>query len=133
MYEELLAGVPLLQELSHRELTWLGDACRERDYAPDAVLARQGGGSLGLVLVVAGSVRLTQRQDDGADRDLGRLTPGAVWGEAALLEEAPCPVTLTAVETTRAVVLPIWDFRTTLREYPDLANHLLAMLSRRLG
>jgi CRP/FNR family transcriptional regulator, cyclic AMP receptor protein len=132
MYEELLARVPLFQELAHRELRWLGDACREREYTAGQVLVRQGGGSVGLVVVVAGSVRVTERAADGIEHELGRLEAGAIWGETALLEEAPCPVTLTALEPTQVIVLPIWDFRTTLRESPDLAIHLLAVLSRRL-
>jgi CRP-like cAMP-binding protein len=130
MYENLLGHVSLFHDLARRELLWLGDACRERDYLRGQVLMQQGGG--GLVLVVAGSVRVSEGGDDGTERELGRLDPGAVWGEMTLLEEVSYPVTLTALTDTHVVVLPAWDFRTTLREYPDLAIHLLAVLSRRL-
>jgi hypothetical protein len=41
MYEELLAHVTLFQDLTPRERCWLGDACREREYLPDAVLSRR--------------------------------------------------------------------------------------------
>ncbi len=41
MYEELLARASLFRDLSPRELTWLGDACRERDYAPGEHIQRQ--------------------------------------------------------------------------------------------
>ena len=40
--------------------------------------------------------------------------------------------TITAIEPTRALVLPIWDFRLTLRDFPDLAIHLIAILGLRL-
>jgi CRP/FNR family transcriptional regulator, cyclic AMP receptor protein len=131
MYEELLARVPLFQDLSRRELAWLDDACRERDYTPGEVLARQGG--VGLLIVVEGSARITQHPEYPAETELeiGRLGPGAVWGESALLEDARGTATVTAIEPTRAVVLPIWDFHLTLRAYPDLAIHLLVALSRR--
>jgi CRP/FNR family transcriptional regulator, cyclic AMP receptor protein len=133
MYEELLARVPLFKDLSRRELAWLDDACRERDYAPGEVLVRQGGGGVGLLIVVEGNARITRRPEHAteAEPEIGRLGPGAVWGESALLEDAPGTATITAMEPTRAVVLPVWDFHATLREYPDLAIHLLVTLSRR--
>jgi CRP-like cAMP-binding protein len=131
MYEDLLARVPLFRDLSRRELTWLDDACRERAYAPGEVLAHQGSG-VGLFIVLEGCARVT-RQEDAAEAEpkIGRLVPGAVWGESALLGDVPGAATVTALEPTRAMVLPIWDFRATLRECPDLAIHLLATLSCR--
>jgi CRP/FNR family cyclic AMP-dependent transcriptional regulator len=134
MYEELLARVPLFQELSRRELAWLGDTCREREYAPGDVLVRQGGGSVGLFILTSGSVRITACQEDGegAEREVGVVGSGAVVGERTLLEDGPSAASVTAVESTRVVVLRVWDFQVTLREFPDLAIHLLAVLGQRL-
>jgi CRP/FNR family cyclic AMP-dependent transcriptional regulator len=134
MYEELLAQVPLFQDLSRRELAWLGDACREREYAPGDILLRQGGGGVGLFILTSGSVRITTCQEDGerAEREIGVVGSGAVVGERALLEEGLSAASVTAVEPSRAVVLRTWDFHVTLREFPDLAIHLLSVLGQRL-
>jgi len=134
MYEELLAQAPLFQDLSRRELAWLGDACREREYAPGDVLVRQGGGGVGLFILTSGSVRITARQEngEGAEREIGVVGSGAVVGERALLEDGPSAASVTAVEASRTLVLRTWDFEVTLREYPDLAIHLLTILSQRL-
>jgi CRP/FNR family cyclic AMP-dependent transcriptional regulator len=134
MYEELLAQAPLFQDLSRRELAWLGDACREREYARGDVLVRQGGGGVGLFILTSGSVRITARHEDGegAEREIGAVGSGAVLGERALLEDGPSAASVTAVEPSRALVLRTWDFEVTLREYPDLAIHLLTILSQRL-
>jgi CRP-like cAMP-binding protein len=133
VYEELLARVPLFRELARRELAWLADACRERAYGPNEVLVRQGAGAVGLFIVLEGSARIAQQVTPGveAEPELARLSPGGVWGESTLLEDEPCAATVTALEPTRALVLPIWDFHLTLREYPDLAIHLLTTLGRR--
>jgi CRP-like cAMP-binding protein len=134
MYEEFLARVPLFQDLSRRERLWLAETCHERTYAEHALLVEQGKRATGLFIVLVGTVRITQRSERGAkrgvERTLGELEVGAAYGECALLEEAPAHVTLTAAEPTRALVLPIWDFRETLRDYPDLGIHLLAVLSQ---
>jgi CRP/FNR family transcriptional regulator len=132
MYEDLLACVPLFAELTRRELGWLADACREREYVTGDTLICQGGGGVGLFLLMDGRVRLTAPTDDGREQEFGRLGVGAVWGEDVLLEDRACLATVWAAEPTRALVLPIWDFRATLRDFPDLAIHLLAILGRQL-
>lgn len=133
MYEDLLATVALFRDLSPRELTWLGEACRERDYAPGEQIQRQGStGATGLLIVLEGSVRLSQNDGGTVERELGELGVGAILGEQALLEDSPATETITASEPTRLLALPIWDFRMTLRDFPDLAIHLIAILGQRL-
>lgn len=133
MYEELLARASLFRDLSPRELTWLGDACRERDYAPGEHIQRQGSTSaIGLLTVLEGSVRLSRHAVSGAEHELGQFGVGAILGEQALLEDTSATETITANEPTRLLALPIWDFRMTLRDFPDLAIHLIAILGQRL-
>lgn len=133
MYEEWLVRTPLFHGMSERELTWLGDACRERTYAPgERILRQQSASAIGLFIVLEGSVRLSQSEDGAVEHDLGQLGVGAILGEQALLEDTPATVTITANEPTRLLALPIWDFRMTLRDVPDLAIHLIAILGQRL-
>lgn len=130
MYEDLLAHAPLFRDLPRRELAWLGDACRERDYASGEEALRQGGGGLGFAYLLAGRARVTVRQEDGIERELSILEAGAVVGEPLALGDGPCPFTVTALEPTRMVVLPTWDLHTTLYEFPEIAIHLLVAASR---
>jgi CRP-like cAMP-binding protein len=133
MYEDLLASVPLFRDLSWRERVWLGDACRERIYTLGDHIQRQNSTSaIGLFIVMAGSVRLNRNDDSATEFEPGQLGVGAILGEQALLEDTPAIATITANEPTRLLVLPIWDFRMTLRDFPDLAIHLIAILGQRL-
>jgi hypothetical protein len=43
MYEDALARAPLFHDISHRELSWLSEACRERVYPIGTALVEQGG------------------------------------------------------------------------------------------
>jgi CRP-like cAMP-binding protein len=85
--------------------------------------------------VLSGGVAITERRATGAtwqaEREVGGLGVGDVFGEQALLEEALATMTLTAREPTRALFLPIWDFRAILRDCPDLAIHLIETLAHR--
>jgi CRP-like cAMP-binding protein len=135
MYEDLLRQAPLFQDISRRELTWLGEACRERDYAAGDALIRTGTANrVGPFMVTLGSVCIVRQEATTTEVERGIVPFGAgtALGDLALLEEAPSMVTITAAEPTHAVMLSIWDFRETLRDYPDLAIHLLAILSQRL-
>jgi CRP/FNR family cyclic AMP-dependent transcriptional regulator len=132
MHEETLAQVPLFRDLSAQELRLLAATVREREYPAGATLLTQGETGVGLFVIVSGRVRVAQHQGDGDDREIAVLGRGDVLGEMSLLDDLPRSATATAIEPTRALVLPVWDFRASLRESPDIAIKLLAVLSRRL-
>ena len=83
--------------------------------------------------LLTGTVHITRQNDpDKAERDLGTVGPGNVLGEMSLLDDLPRSANVTAVGDVTALLLPVWEFRTTLRDHPDIALRLLATLSRRL-
>ena len=132
MYEDMLAQVPLFQSLTRRELQALSANCRERDYPAGAALLQQGQTGVGLFIITAGSVHVTQTTPDGNSRDLGDFGRGAVLGEMSLLDDMPRTATVVATEDTRALVIPVWDFRASLREAPEVSIKLLSVMSQRL-
>lgn len=132
MYEDVLAQVPLFSDLTKHELQVLASNCREHEYPAGATLLRQGETGIGLFILTSGKVHVTQQAPDGTSRDLGYFDRGAVLGEMSLLDDLPRTATATAVEPTKALAIPVWDFRAALRSNPDIAIKLLAILSRRL-
>jgi len=132
LFEDVLGQVPLFQGLTRRELTVLSANSREREYAAGASLLRQGETGVGLFIITSGSVRVSQIQPDGETRNLGDFGRGAALGEMSLLDDMPRTATVTALEPTKAIVIPVWDFRAALREAPDISIKLLTVLSHRL-
>ena len=132
MYEDILKQVPLFSDLSPRELQVLSANCREREYPAGATLLRQGETGVGLFIITAGNAQVSQQTPEGDVRDLGSFGRGEVLGEMSLLDDLPRTATVTATEPTRALVIPVWDFRAALREAPEIAIKLLAVMSRRL-
>lgn len=128
----ILARVPLFVDLSKRELQHLSVACRSRDYAAGEVLVRQGEPGAGLFVVVSGQVQITQQHENGTSEVLSTGGAGEVFGEMALMDEQPRSATVTALQPTRALVLPVFDFRAVLHEDGDISIRLLAVMSRRL-
>lgn len=128
----MLAQVPLFQSLTRHELQVLSVNCRERDYPAGQTLLRQGETGVGLFIITSGSVHVTQTAPDGSTRELGDFGRGAVLGEMSLLDDMPRTATVIAVSDTRALVIPVWDFRASLREAPEMSIKLLGVLSQRL-
>ncbi len=133
MYEDTLARIDLFAGLDERDLQLLASECREREYSAGSTLFRQGDTGVGLYVITSGTVHITQAIDpDKAEVDLGTAGPGSVLGEMSLLDDLPRSATVTAVTDVTALLLPVWEFRTTLRDHPDIALSLLSILSRRL-
>ena len=133
MYEDILARVDLFSDLTRKELGEIGRSCQQRNYPADTILVKQGDTGVGLYILTQGQVRVTQeRNPDKAEVELGINGPGDVFGEMALLDDLPRSATITAIDDVTALLLPVWEFRTTLRNHPDIALKLLSVVSRRL-
>jgi CRP-like cAMP-binding protein len=133
MHEDTLAHVELFAGLEKKDLQLLAGACRERTYSAGSKLIKQGDIGVGLYVITDGTVHITKETDpDKAELDLGTVGPGNVLGEMSLLDDLPRSANVTAVSDVTALLLPVWEFRTTLRNHPDIALRLLSTLSRRL-
>jgi len=136
MYEEQLSQIPLFADLTRKELQVIGKSCRERDFAQGSLLIKQGETGAGLFIIISGHAQVIQDvQDlDGTivHRELATIGPGDVIGEMALLDDLPRSASVVATDPCHCLLLPQWDFRAALRESPDIAIKLLAVLSRRL-
>ncbi len=133
MHEDTLARVDLFAGLDKKDLQVLTKACQERTYKAGSTLIKQGDTGVGLYVIISGTVRITQANNpDKAEVDLGTAGQGSILGEMALLDDLPRSATITALTDVTALLLPVWEFRTTLRNQPDIALRLLSVLSHRL-
>ena len=133
MHEDTLARVELFSGLDKKELHTLAESCQERKYSAGTRIISQGDTGVGLYIITSGKVRITHSSGPGqAEEDLGTAGAGDVLGEMALLDDLPRSASITAVEDVTALLLPVWEFRTVLRNHPEIALKLLAVLSRRL-
>ena len=133
MYEDVLAKVDLFSGLNKKELQALARICQERKYKAGTTLVSQGDTGVGLYIITSGKVRITQALDpDKAEEVLAEEGPGSVLGEMALLDDLPRSASMVAIDDVTALLLPVWEFRSTLQQHPDIAVKLLSVLSRRL-
>lgn len=133
MHEDALARVDLFSSLDRKDLQMLARSCQERMYSAGSPLIKQGDTGVGLYVIISGHVKVTLANNpDRPEEDLGTQGPGSVLGEMALLDDLPRSATVTAVDDVTALLLPVWEFRTTVRNHPEIALKMLAAMSRRL-
>ena len=133
MHEDTLARVDLFAGLDKKDLQLLATACQERKYSAGSTLIKQGDTGVGLYVLTSGKVRVTRvNNPDRPEEELDIAGAGSVLGEMALLDDLPRSATVTAIEDVTALLLPVWEFRSTLQSHPDIAIRLLSVLSRRL-
>ena len=128
---DYLGKVPLFATLDHKDLLTLSASTRERQYQPGEEIVRQNDTGVGLFVLTSGQVRVSQDRH-GTSYDLGVLEHGQVFGELSLLDDLPRTATITAIEPSSVLIVPIWDFRAALRDNPSMALNLLSSLSQRI-
>jgi CRP/FNR family transcriptional regulator, cyclic AMP receptor protein len=133
---DFLASVPLLEGQGEADLAELARLLRRRTVAGGELLWRQGDQARELAFVVDGGV--TASLQVSADRvvEIGRVGPGGLVGEIALLDGGPHTMSVRATEPLTVLALGRADFAALLaRQDPSafrLKRRLAAQFAARL-
>lgn len=124
---ELLRSVALFAQLRGRELERVAQLADEIDVPAGKVLMRQGETGAEAFVVVEGRLRVERN-----GRSIAERGPGQVVGEMALLSEGPRTATVTALETSRLLVIGHREFHALLDEQPSVRMAVLDELAGRI-
>ena len=129
-YSQLLALIPMFEQLSGEELEHLSGLMQQRRYAKGEVIFHKGDVGTALFIIRRGEVAIRLSSADGREAPLAMLQRGDSFGELALLDGEPRSADAVAREETHVLILHQEDFRRFLAERPQVAMALLAVLSR---
>jgi CRP/FNR family transcriptional regulator, cyclic AMP receptor protein len=124
---ELLRGVPLFSGLDDRELESLADEFNERRFNAGDPVALEGEGGLMFFVVESGEASV-----EVGGQEVGKLGPGAAFGEIALIDRRPRTATVKAVSDLRTYGLPVFVFRPFVEARPAVAWKLLEAMADRV-
>ena len=126
-----LSNVNVFQDFTPEGLDRLAAHGRRRRFQPGEPLLRQGAVSGAMYVIVRGLVRKERSHPDLSEpTEVLELGPGESVGELGVLDLAPWPETVTAVEETDTIELSAVLLVETLLLYPVPAVGLLSSLSR---
>lgn len=112
--------------------THLLELGRERRVAKGEVILHQGADGSHVVLIRRGLAKVTASTPDGRSTLLAIRVSGDIVGEMAALNGHPRSATVTACSRTLVRVVPEKEFRPFLKEHPEAAVYLAAMVADRL-
>lgn len=128
----MLAEVPLFAALDDRERGTLSEILDTRHFAKGQAIFSHGDAGDRLYVVRRGRVRLFVDGVGGEQVTLAEHEPGEFFGELALLDAGIRTAHAVATEETEALELDRHGLLQLIRQHPDAALHLLAMIGRRL-
>lgn len=127
-----LAKVEIFAGLTPDALGLLADISREEEHPTGAVVFRQGDPGDRLYLILEGRVRISREVPGIGEEALAILESGDVFGEMALLDEAPRSADARAHEHCSLLSIPKDRFEDLLFMQKDLAYEVLWNVIRTL-
>ena len=124
---DAIREVPLFHELDDAELEQVARLFKQRTFAPQETVAKEGSGGAAFYLIESGTATVTV---GGQERS--SLGPGDYFGEIALIDEGARSATITANEELVTYGLTFWDFRPLVQENAAICWKLLQFMVGRL-
>jgi CRP-like cAMP-binding protein len=114
-----LGRLPLFADVSSETLSRLEHRMRRRDFAPRAVIVREGTNDDSAFLILSGRVAVRRKDaDSGIAFLLAELGEGEMFGEMALLTRKPRAASVVALEATTCGIIEQSDFDQLVAEHP---------------
>jgi cAMP-dependent protein kinase regulator len=127
----LTATHPFFSTFSRDERHNVMENFRVVTFRKGDVVISEGEMGVGLFLLLGGSAFVSKQT--GEERvHLATLRGADVCGEMSLVGDAPTSATVTAEEDLEALFLARSDFKTMLRDYPDVMRYLAGITDERL-
>ena len=128
----IVRQLPLFATLSRRELRVVDSLLHERRYLKGEIVFDAGEHGQALYVIVAGRV-LICRQGEPETGRIAELDAGVVFGELALLDNAPRAAQARAVEDCVLASLSRADFESLVDTHAIAASKIALQLARQLG
>lgn len=122
----------LLSGLSPADLDLLAVRAIGRDYAANEHLCYEGDPCQGVHLITSGAVKIVKTTPTGRQLVLVTQPAPATVAEVPVFDGGPYPATVTAIEATRAYLIPRADFLHFCKQRPELALRFLEVFGARL-
>jgi len=130
--DEVVRRAPLFAGLDDEAASALLASTSSVELPRGQALFSEGEPGEHLYVIVAGKIKLGRTSGDGRENLLTVLGPGEMFGELSLFDPGPRTATATAVSDARLIALGHADLQTWLTGRPEVAQHLLGALARRL-
>ncbi len=129
---DFLAELDLFKDLPDSQLRAIGTIAKPLKYDRGDPIFLEGDRCLGFFLVQSGRVKVYKMSADGKEQILHWFEEGDRFAEVPAFDGGYYPASASALEKTQLLLIPNQALLALVEQYPSLAFHLLASLSRHL-
>ncbi len=122
----------MFEFLEAEELDRLYSLCTTERFAKGDYIFLECDQPRNLYVVVKGEVKLLKQTEDGRETIVEMAYPGEIFGEEAIFDGQPYPMTAQALDDVELLSISRGDFFSFLRDNPDLALEIITELGARL-
>jgi CRP/FNR family transcriptional regulator len=124
--------IPMFEFLETEELDRLYSLCSTGRFSKGDYIFLECDQPRFLYVVVKGEVKLLKQTEDGREMIVEMAYPGEIFGEEAVFDGQPYPMTAQALADVELLTVTRTDFFAFLRDNPDLALEIITELGARL-
>ncbi len=132
MIKDLLAEVPLFEDLPDSDLAIVAQRARQRRYREGDTIFRKHDLGMALYVIAEGKVKIHNEMPDGSDCIIIILSEGDFFGELAVIDGEERSADATTLAPTELLILTRDDLNEILERYPRISMRLLQTLAGRL-
>jgi CRP/FNR family transcriptional regulator len=127
-----IASIPLFRGLPAKQLEKLADIVVDQTFKKGRMIFSEGDDGNGFYVVITGRVKIFKLSSEGKEQILHLIGPGEPFGEVPVFAGQSFPANAATITESRIFFFPREAFIRLIKQLPDLAMNMLAILSRRL-
>lgn len=124
--------IPMFEYLDAEELDRLLSMCNKEHFSKGDYIFIECDSPRNLYVVSRGEVKLLKQTEDGREMIVEMAYQGEIFGEEAIFDGQPYPMTAQALGDVELLSISRSDFFSFLRDNPDLALEIITELGARL-
>lgn len=128
----LLHSIPMFAGVPDAQLEQIAKVAFHRRVARQTTIVRAGDSTDSLYVLISGSAKVLNSDEEGREVILTLLGPGEFFGEMGLIDGSPRSADVMATETCELLVITKADFIRCLSENFDLCLNIMKSLVQRL-
>lgn len=123
----------LFKDFSDKEIAILSKFVEEKVIAAPTPLFLENMKGESMYIVVSGAISLTKMLSEGENKSLTTMGPGDYFGEMALIEDGPRPVSALVVKDASILVIKRSEFEKLMEESPKVAVKMVIGMYKTLS
>lgn len=128
----LLRHLPIFSRVPEEQLVKIARVARYRRVPRATSIVHAGDPTDSLYVLVNGSIKVMNTNEEGREVILSILGPGEFFGEMGMIDGSPRSATVVSIEACEVITIAKEDFGKVLAENYEIALHIMKSLVQRL-